>query len=476
MTLRQLADAARAEAFLLVAGALVGLLVGLAVALGMPKDYRATATLYVAAEAVDTNGAYRGGQLAGQEAQSYAGIVSSSQVAASVQRKLGIDRPVDAIGEQLVGTVSPDSTVLRVTASDTDPVTAAALANAAAEGLVRVVSGLEAPDTPGALPQVGVRIVQPASAPATPVAPVPAVDLLVGLAVGLAAGIAAAALRRTIATAVTSVEELGEVVGSPVLGDVPRDAVRGRAAGAGPGGDPFEGGTPEAFRTLRAQLRFLGVDRPREVLLVTSALAQEGKSTTVIGTARALADAGTSVCVVEADLRRPAAAGRLGVDGAVGLTSVLRGDIPLTDAVVTPHDALPLDVLPAGPLPPNPAELLGSERLRQVLAALRACYDVVLVDGAPALPVDDALPLAAAVDGVVLVCRAGTTTREQLGATAAAVAMVGGEVVGTVLTFAAPRRDAGYRAYRADTAEGAGQDAVPAGAVGIAPRAARSAE
>src|SRR5690606_14453620 len=155
--------------------------------------------------------------------------------------------------------------------------------------------------------------------------------------------------------------------------------------------------------------QYVEVDHDQKVVVLTSPLPAEGKSTAATGLAVTMAQAGQRVALVEADLRRPMLAERLGIDGAVGTTNVLIGKISLDDALI-PYGETGLQVLPSGPVPPNPSELLQSTAMHNLLRELRDRFDVVIVDAPPLLPVTDAAVLAAQVDGAVLILRHGKTT------------------------------------------------------------------
>ena len=194
----------------------------------------------------------------------------------------------------------------------------------------------------------------------------------------------------------------------------------------------------EAFRTIRTNLQYVDVDNPPRCVVITSAVPNEGKSTTACNLAITLAQAGSRVLLVEADLRRPRIADYLGVDGSVGLTDVMIGKRSLDEAIVGWNRGL-FDLLPGGPIPPNPSELLGSHQMVATLAELATRYDAILLDSPPLLPVTDAAVLTSLSDGAVLVARHGHTRREQIMQAADAIHQVGGRLLGTVLNFAPTR-------------------------------------
>jgi capsular exopolysaccharide synthesis family protein len=178
---------------------------------------------------------------------------------------------------------------------------------------------------------------------------------------------------------------------------------------------------------------------------VSSAVPQEGKTTTAVNLAVSISDSGARVVLVEADLRRPVMASRLGVTASDGLTTVLSGAATLSIAVVQYRNSS-LYFLPSGPIPPNPSELLGSESMERVLEELRAQYDYVVVDSPPLLPVTDAAVLSPRADGVLLVVGAGIARREFVQGSLDRLGAVGGHVFGIVLNRV-PQRGADAPAY-----------------------------
>ena len=192
----------------------------------------------------------------------------------------------------------------------------------------------------------------------------------------------------------------------------------------------------EAYRTLRTNLEFFSLDEPVRTLVVTSPGAKDGKSTVLANLAVALAQGGKRVILVDCDLRRPTQHTLFGLDNATGLTTMMLDEAaqskpPLRETLVDG-----LRVLTAGPLPPNPAELLGSRRMKETLADLLKKADVLLFDAPPVLAVTDALVLAVRTDGVLLVVKAGGTTREHVQQAKERLERVNARIVGAVLNNA----------------------------------------
>jgi capsular exopolysaccharide synthesis family protein len=189
----------------------------------------------------------------------------------------------------------------------------------------------------------------------------------------------------------------------------------------------------EAYRTLRTNLMFSGLDRALRTLVVTSPTPGVGKSITVANLAVTMAQSGKSTLLVDCDLRRPRQHEIWGVDNALGLTSMVLGEVepPLVDVGV-PN----LWLLPSGPLPPNPADLLGSARMDEVIRALGEGTDMLLFDTPPVIAVTDTALLAARLDGVLLVVRAGNTRRDHAQRAKELLERVNIRVVGAVITNA----------------------------------------
>lgn len=216
----------------------------------------------------------------------------------------------------------------------------------------------------------------------------------------------------------------------------------------------LDGDSPaaEAFRTLRTNLQFAGGDRAVRTLVVTGVGPDEGKTTVAANLAATLAAGGTRTLAVGADLRKPTLHRLFGVDGGRGLTQVLLGRLSLEEAVV--HvEPLGLDLLPAGPIPPNPAELLGSQRMAALLQAMAERWEMVIIDTPPALGLTDASLVAARADGTLLVVSVGLTSREGAQLARRQLEQVGARLVGVVLNQVSPGSGY-YRYYRYYSADG----------------------
>jgi capsular exopolysaccharide synthesis family protein len=202
----------------------------------------------------------------------------------------------------------------------------------------------------------------------------------------------------------------------------------------------------EAYRTLRTNIQFASLDQPYRSIVVTSASRGEGKTTTAANFAVVCAQAGSRVCLVDADLRRPMLHRLFGLENGQGLTDAVLEGVPFA-RVARPTRVPHLSVIPSGALPPNPAELVGSRRMRELLTGAAADFDLVLLDSPPVVPVSDPVALAAQCDGVVLVVRASGIPHEVVRRAAEQIEAVKGRILGVVLNRVNLKRDGYYSDY-----------------------------
>jgi receptor protein-tyrosine kinase len=409
-------------------GTVLGVGIALAVGLAIGPRYSTDMQFFVSTTgSASTAEAFQGSQLAQQRVASYAGLLTGERLAGRVVERLGLTTSAEELAGDIEATAVPGTVLIDVTVTDRSPARAGRIASALQDEFPRLVASLETHGSSGEAPVV----VAPTDLPTPAVQPFPSLAIraaVLGGVLGLLLGAALSVVRVLLDRSVTEPQQAERLAGAPVIGVVFRDDAPGR----GRVGRPAD--VPEQYRQLRTNLQFLDVDAPPRVVMVSSAVPAEGKTTTVINLAQALADAGRRVTVVEADLRRPRVMAMLGLVEGAGLTNVLAGTADLTD-VLQPVGDGNLQVLGAGPVAPNPGELLASGQMRTLLEKLRSESDYVLVDAAPLLPVADSWGLAGHTDGVLLAVRHGSTRRDQVSEAAAAVDGVGARALGVVLTM-----------------------------------------
>lgn len=188
----------------------------------------------------------------------------------------------------------------------------------------------------------------------------------------------------------------------------------------------------EACRSIRTNMMFISAQKEFSLFSVTSPGPVDGKTTVAISLAIAMAQAGGRVLLIDADLRRPRVHKSFGLKSDKGISNVMAGDQQLVDTICR-SEVPNLDVLPCGPSPPNPAELLHTERFREILAECRSRYDRVILDSPPIGPVTDPAIIGSVADGVVLVLRSGHTTREGAQFARRHLADAGARILGLVI-------------------------------------------
>jgi len=189
----------------------------------------------------------------------------------------------------------------------------------------------------------------------------------------------------------------------------------------------------EAYRILRTNIQFSSLDKPLKTVLITSPGPNEGKSLTTANLAATFAQSGQQVLIIDGDLRRPTQHKIFGLKNLKGLTNILLGEVSLEEALQSPEETSGLKLLTTGPLPPNPAELLGSQRMKQLIKSISDISDVVFIDTPPVVAVTDAALLAAEVDGVLLVLGAGEARIEMAKKAKELLSNVKANILGTIL-------------------------------------------
>ncbi len=335
-----------------------------------------------------------------------------------------------------------------------DPNTAQAQRQALVQQQALFKSTLDELQVTSALITGGAEFVRSATVPVSPVKPTPLRNGVLALVVGSLLGVGLAFLVDYLDDTIKGREDLELLTGSvPVIGEIP-EVTGWKTTGSTRvvAATSSQSAAAEAYRALRTAIDFIAIDHPMHVVQVTSPNASEGKTTTLANLAVTMAMAGKRVVVVCCDLRRPRVHDFFGLSNAVGFTSTLLGDRPVSTALQAVPGIPRLRLLASGPMPPNPSELLSSQRTGDILASLASDADLVLIDSPPVLPVTDALVLFRHVNATLMVFSAGKTTRKDAAAAIAKVRQVDGPLVGAVLNGveADARYGYGYR-YESET-------------------------
>lgn len=291
------------------------------------------------------------------------------------------------------------------------------------------------------------RIVSPAVVTGLPVAPSPLRNTALGAVLGVVVGMGTALLYEYLDNTLKTTEEIEEIVSGPVLGYVPlekfdKDDRRRATILTHP-----SSAAAEAYRVLRNNLDFINFERDITALMVTSAAPAEGKSTLAANLAAGLAQTGKRVVLLAVDFRKPTTEQFFGVRNVVGLSDVLMGAHTLKSALQRPRNDLELLILTSGKMPPNPSELLGSEKMRDLLEELKEWADWVIVDTPPLLAVADGAAVARWCDGVLVVLKGGQSTRDELKKARGMLQNVGARVLGAVVWGLEGRNASGSYGY-----------------------------
>jgi tyrosine-protein kinase Etk/Wzc len=292
-----------------------------------------------------------------------------------------------------------------------------------------------------------VRVVERAILPLEPVRPRPLQYLAFAAILGLILGVGVAFVREYMDTRLHSSDQIEHMYGLPTIARVPEMSI-GNGSGARRRAlvtlSQAHSVGAEAFRNLRTNVRFVRAGQGATEMVVTSPAPQEGKSLTAANLAIALAQQGLRTLLIDADMRRSVQHLQFGIDSSPGLSDLLVTEEAL-DGVIQPTEVEGLDILPAGVHPPNPAELVGSPRMEQLLETLRQRYDSIVIDSPPMLAVTDASVLGKKTDGVILVVRAEKTEKDAINLAIQQLNHVGSRILGVVVNDAKP--DGPYYAY-----------------------------
>ena len=406
--------------------------------------YQASTRLFVSTTAGTTaTDLVQSSRYSQERVLSYAELLMGETLAQRTIDRLNLDMSAKALTERVTAKSKLNTVLIDVSVRDESPIRARDIANSLSDEFVLLARELETLGDNAAPQAARVIVEQRASVPRKPVLPNKSLNFALGITVGVMLGIGLAVLRDQLDNTVKGQEALEEITGTGAVGGIPFDQKFHDSPAL-----TFEAdnsGTAEAFRKLRTNLQFLAVDNPPRVIVITSSTPAEGKSTTAINIALALAEAEHKVVLVDGDLRRPRLAKYLDVVESVGFSTALSGGLALNDMLQSTKFPR-LTVLASGPIPPNPSELLGSLAAKNLLAELRAQFDYVIIDSSPLLAVTDGAILAADADGVLVVVRAGKTKYDQLKTAIGMLNDVGATLLGAVFTML-PTRGRGSHSY-----------------------------
>lgn len=512
MDLRSQIAIVRAWLPLLVASVLFAAGAAYLVSIELPPTYEAKATLVVGQSLSTVSPDYNQLLVSQILSTTYARVATTRPVLESVIKQLGLSGTSDDLAKRVRADAAQDSTLLTITVQDGDPARAAAIANAVADALIAASPAIQGRQTEIqksidadlkatqdqiettqtqadallALPtrtaqqdanlqtlqaQLAtlrstyaalltfssgnasnlISVIEPAVPATSPVSPKVFFNVLIAAALGLVVATAIAFAAKQLDDRLKDDDDVRRVAGLGTMAAI--EVIKGERGG----GEPSRlaamlfprSGVAEAYRTLRTNVEFASAKAPIRTLLVTSAVAEEGRTLTAANLAVVFAHAGRRVLLVDADLRKPGIHIVFNLPNDHGLTTMLRSDKVGLDAVAHEAEQENLRILTTGPLPPNPAELLGSQRMRDVLEELQQGDVLVILDGPALQLVTDSAILSSLVDGTLLVIDAGRTHRRDVVRGQESLARVGANILGVVLNRLPARSRADYAGYDA---------------------------
>jgi len=513
MDVRHLIAIVRASLPLLVVSVLLAAGAAFLVSNLQGKVYEAKATLLVGQSLSAVNPDYSQLLVSQRLSTTYAVVATKRPILDAVIEQLGLDVTPDELSKHVHADAPLDSTLLTITAQDANPARAAEIADSLAEQLIAASPAIQGRQaefqasidadlkaTQDQITRTQVRVdalaaitsrtaqqeaelqtledrlvslrstyatllsfssgnaanllsvIEPAVVPLEPVSPRPVLNVLIAAVLGLLIAVGIAFAAEYFDDTIKDADAVQEAIGLSTLGTIARmKREQGRS-------EMYQlasllrpsSGVAEAYRTLRSNIEFASVDAPMRTILVTSALPGEGKTITAANLAAVFAQAGHRVLLVDADLRKPGVHLAFNLPNAQGLTTLLRSDDVSLDAITQATEQENLRILTTGPLPPNPAELLGSQRMRTVLERLKAGGDILVFDSPPLQAVTDPAILGSLLDGTLLVIDTGHSRRNTVRQGREALARAGANVLGAVLNRMPARSQFDYADYHRD--------------------------
>lgn len=415
MTLIDLLNILRKHAITIVASFVVTLVAMCLWTATSPVKYTATTQLFATYNSPASTGSasdqYTGGSYIMSQIKSYPTLTTTQSVLQPVIDELGLDMTVEGLAKKISVSNPTDTAFINIAVTDTSSQNAAQIANRVASSLSNVVE--KSLYSVGSNSSVKLSIVQPAQQPTIPSSPKWTLNILIGVLGGLVIGVFIALLKNLFSKKIEDDNEINEYIDAPIIGRIVEDNLLRDTTPvvvSEPGSS-----IAEDYRRIRTNLSFIAPsgNGSCRLIVIASTGASEGKTTTSVNVAAALAENGSRVLLIDADLRHPSVANKIDIDGSAGLAHVLSGQASVKD-VVQRYWKANLHVMPAGPKPPNASALLNSPIMTELLNNAMEQYDYVIVDTAPMVVANDAVTFMRQGGSLIMVCRRDQTLKHDL--------------------------------------------------------------
>ncbi|WP_353095815.1 polysaccharide biosynthesis tyrosine autokinase [Tissierella praeacuta] len=378
---------------------------------GKPKDYQME-------NKIDYNDLILNQKLV----STYGEIVKSRIVTDKVIENLGLDLSYNTFRDKVSVNLVKDTEIIKIQVTDQEPTLAADIANETAKVFMDSVKSI--------MKVENIQVIDEAQIPDSPVKPRPMLNMAIAGVLGLMSGIFLAFLLEFLDNTIKTSDDVEKHLELPVLGAIP--IVRNEESQLISITNP-KSPVSEAFRTLRTNIQFSSIDRELKTIIVTSSSPTEGKSTISANLASILAQSDRKVLLIDCDFRKPKVHQNFGLSNLQGITNVLMGDKNISDVVHKYESLDNFNILTSGPIPPNPAELLGSKKMRNLLESLKEDYDTIILDTPPVGLVTDSAVLSTIADGLIYVTAVGQIDVEVIKRAKELLDKVSANIIGVVL-------------------------------------------
>jgi receptor protein-tyrosine kinase len=417
------------------------------VSLGLPPVYQAQVVVLVRpAQPLASSDPTVAALSADQISSTYASLMTERPLLQSVIADLALNTRPDTLAQSIKVTPEAGTTIIDVSVQDTNASLARDVANRLVADFITEVKSMQQQETqlPNARTGDNLIVVSPAILPDKPVSPNKTLNVAIAFGAGLLLALGIAFLLDYLDQSIKSDEELTERLGLIAIGHIafvpPGKGKRAELVAL-----DSQSSSAEAYKALRTSLLFSTLDQELKTVVITSSGPGEGKTRTAANLAVVLANAGHKTALIDADFRRPSQHKIFGRVRNVGLSNLILQDVAEDDAVVAVDQVSNLWLITSGPIPPNPSELLGSGRVKELMARLRSAFTYIILDTPPVNAVTDAAILASVADGTILVVEQGRTTFPALGHAKQLLDRVGAHTIGVVMNKV--RASAGSYSY-----------------------------